>query len=76
VLELRRLMAEGVPEEKPVAAPQVRGHDVEQRAARSMYPYLGEEAVRERERYARWQERMLPRGFSLKRAPSDWWKGK
>jgi hypothetical protein len=77
--QIRHLVQTGVDEDKPVAAPQPRVDDVERRAARSMYPYLGEEAVRERERYARWEDMMRPWGFVRSRAPSDWWaarKGK
>jgi hypothetical protein len=75
--ELHRLMQTGLPEDKPVTASRPRVTQDE--AARAMYPYLGEEANRARERYEQWQERMLPRGFSLKRAPqggSDWWSRK
>jgi hypothetical protein len=73
--ELHRMMQTGVDEDKPVTAPEPR-HDVERRVANAMYPYASEEANRAREQYERWQERMLPRGFSLKRAPSDWWSRK
>jgi hypothetical protein len=60
-------------EDAPRSRVQPRSHDVEQCAANAMYPYLGEQAVRAREQYERWQERMMPRGFTRKRAHSDWW---
>jgi hypothetical protein len=64
----------GLPDED---APRVQSR--RQSMSESLYPYLSETAICERERYERWQERMLPRGFSLKRAPqghSDWWSRK
>ena len=79
IANLGRMVRDGVPDENPPPRAQPRRQSMSEIACH-VYPDLNSDAAdRARERYERWQERLMPWGFTRQRAPQehpDWWPRK